>query len=184
MISSYIYVLAIDPGTKVNGVVLAVIDGHGEIVNIPFKGVLPTGRVAEILRQRTVAGYPIDDVVCERVGFYGKNSGDSLFETCIAIGRFREAWGQPIVRIYRQTIKALICQTTKAGDAQINQAVADRLGKPGTRALPGLTYGIKYHAKSALAVALAYTFLLLTGEVEQLRDDEDIDPECKDYWEI
>jgi hypothetical protein len=42
----------------------------------------------------------------------------------------------------------------RAKDANIRQALIDKIGPQGTKAQPGPTYGIKSHSWAALAVAV------------------------------
>jgi hypothetical protein len=56
--------------------------------------------------------------------------------------------------IYRKDIKLFLCGTMRAKDANIRQALIDKIGPQGTKAQPGPTYGIKSHSWAALAVAV------------------------------
>jgi hypothetical protein len=85
--------------------------------------------------------------------------GAEVFETCVWIGRFMQYWchfasEQSITRIPRKEVKVHLCGTTKAKDANIRQALIDRIGPQGTKKAPGPTYGVKSHCWPALAVAV------------------------------
>ena len=56
--------------------------------------------------------------------------------------------------VYRQDVKQFLCHSARAKDGNIRQAIIDRLGPPGVKSAPGVTYGISKHLWSALAVAL------------------------------
>ena len=92
----------------------------------------------------------------EMVASYGMAVGATVFETCVWIGRFTQAWHEPeqVRLIFRKTIATHICGRSKANGSEIRQALIDRFGKPGTKKAPGLTYGITSHAWSAFAVAI------------------------------
>ena len=111
----------------------------------------------------------------EMIASYGMAVGKTVFETCLWIGRFIEAnnavwhiWLQhqhkPHTLIYRKDVKMFLCNSTKAKDSNIRQAIIDRYpasggGKCpqiGTKKKPGPLYGISKDIWSALAVALTY----------------------------
>jgi len=56
--------------------------------------------------------------------------------------------------IYRRDIKMHFCHTMKGKDANIRQVLIDRLGPPGRKKTPGITYGIKKDLWQALAGAV------------------------------
>jgi hypothetical protein len=102
----------------------------------------------------------------EMVASYGMAVGRETFETVYWIGRFAERWDRHHVmqttRLYRRQdgdegIPAIVlhlCHDSRAKDANIRQALRDRFGPKGTKKHPGILYGIKDHAWSALAVAV------------------------------
>ena len=71
-----------------------------------------------------------EDLVIEQVPHDGSGMavGASVFDTCIQIGRFWEAWGRDPVLITRPAIKAQLCGTTRAKDSNVHQALVDRFG--------------------------------------------------------
>lgn len=107
-----------------------------------------------------------DAAAVEMVRSYGMSVGASVFETCVWIGRFveairltRQAPPEPAL-IYRGDVKLHHCHTMKATDANIRQALVDRLapstrnyGK-GTKAEPGFFYGFKADVWAAYALAV------------------------------
>jgi Holliday junction resolvasome RuvABC endonuclease subunit len=92
----------------------------------------------------------------EMIASYGMAVGKEVFETCVWIGRFIQAYQYPAaVRIvYRKDVKLHLCGTTKAKDTNIRVALIDLLGAPGTKKNPGPTFGVKSHAWAALGVAV------------------------------
>lgn len=97
-----------------------------------------------------------DILAIEMVASYGMPVGREVFETVRWIGRFQQAWSEPeaVKLVYRQDVKLHLCKSVRAKDANIWQALKDRFGEPGTAKNPGKLYGVKSHARAALAVAL------------------------------
>lgn len=95
----------------------------------------------------------------EWIESFGMAVGREVFETCYWVGRFAQAWRGPVVRVTRRQVKLHLCQSMRAKDANIRQALLDRFGGKaavGTKAKPGPLYGISAHKWSALAVAVTY----------------------------
>jgi len=90
------------------------------------------------------------------VASYGMPVGREVFETVRWIGRFQQAWHKPeeVRLIYRRDVKLHLCGSMRAKDPHVWQALIDKLGPVGTKASPGPLYGVKSHARSALAVAV------------------------------
>lgn len=95
----------------------------------------------------------------EMIASYGMPVGREVFETCLWIGRFIEAWGGQHRLVYRREVKLFHCESVRATDANIRAAIIDRFGPGkskaiGTKAAKGPLYGLKGDEWSALAVAL------------------------------
>jgi hypothetical protein len=112
-------------------------------------GHLPNAEIRQIL-----IGREYDHVACEMIASYGMAVGASTFETCVWIGRFIEVSRVEVELIFRKDIKLFLCGTMRAKDANIRQALLDKIGPQGTKKTPGPTYGIKSHTWAALAVAV------------------------------
>lgn len=98
-----------------------------------------------------------EKVVIEQIASYGMAVGETVFETCVWTGRFMEILGPGrVLRVKRQVIKLHHCQSPRAKDANIRQALIDRFGEPGTKKNPGKTYGISKDIWAALAIATWY----------------------------
>jgi hypothetical protein len=82
--------------------------------------------------------------------------GREVFETCVWIGRFQQVWRDPeaVKLVYRRDVKLHLCGNSRAKDANIRQALIDKLGPVGTKAAPGPLYGVRSHAWAAVAVAV------------------------------
>jgi hypothetical protein len=97
----------------------------------------------------------------EMIASYGMPVGHEVFDTCVWIGRFIEAWGGPFTFVYRRDVKLHLCGSSRAKDGNVRQALLDRYGGKksalGTKASPGPLYGFKADIWSALAVAVTYS---------------------------
>lgn len=71
-------------------------------------------------------------VFIEMVASYGMAVGETVFETVYWIGRFAgmaaEVAGVHVDRVYRKDIKLHLCQSMRAKDGNIRQALIDRYG--------------------------------------------------------
>ena len=98
-----------------------------------------------------------DVLVLEMVASYGMPVGASIFETCVWIGRFIQARKCPDFEyIYRKEEKMNLCQSMKAKDSNIRQALIDRFGEVGTKKAQGWFYGFKKDVWAAYAVGTTY----------------------------
>ena len=141
-------ILAIDPGTTESGWVL--FDGKRVLAS----AIYPNAEALVHLLRGWTAG--ADALAIEMIASYGMPVGREVFETCVWIGRFQQAWRAPdeVRLVYRRDVKLHLCGSPKAKDANIRQALIDKLGPVGTKAAPGPLYGVKSHAWAALAVAV------------------------------
>ena len=109
----------------------------------------------------------IDEVVIEMVASYGMAVGASVFETCVTIGRFVQLFTRlPVNMMYRKDVKMHLCHSMRAKDANIRQAIIDRLGPPGTKKNPGKTFGVKADIWAALACAVTFADTRPKGEAD------------------
>lgn len=97
-----------------------------------------------------------DHLAIEMIASYGMPVGKEVFETCIWIGRYIEFFNGPHTLIYRKDVKMHLCNSVKAKDANIRQALLDKVGPQGTKKAPGPTYGISKDVWSALAIAVTF----------------------------
>lgn len=114
-----------------------------------------------------------DYCAIEMVACYGMPVGAEVFDTCVMIGRFVQAFGKPTNLITRLTVRHHLCHTAKAGDPNIRQALIDRFGGTrklaiGTKRKPGPLHGVKLHLWAALAVAVTWW--------DTVRPLDDVDP--------
>jgi hypothetical protein len=138
-------VIGVDPGTEKSA--FATFNG---------KDVLAFG-IVENNALRHHAMWEHQNVFCEMIASYGMAVGASTFETVYWIGRFVELAaisGGNVTRVFRKDIKLHLCNSPRAKDANVRQALIDRIGPQGTKKNQGPTYGIKSHEWAALAVAV------------------------------
>ena len=151
------YTLAIDPGPAQSGWCLLLGD---ELLD---SGVRPNADMLDFIKHRHFQIYPAR-VAIEMIASYGMPVGKEVFETCLWIGRFVQAWRDPdsVLLVYRKDVKMHLCGTVKAKDGNVRQAIIDlypasgggATPQIGTKAKPGPLYGVSSHAWPALGVAL------------------------------
>ena len=146
-------ILGIDPGPEESGWVM---------LNADFVSAAGVDDNHQVLRM--VSDFPARETVAiEMIASYGMAVGKDVFETVFWIGRFYQAFqGVRIHRIPRLDVKMHLCHDSRAKDANIRQALIDKLGPPGTKQSPGATYGVTKHAWAALAVAVTAAETRLT----------------------
>lgn len=149
-------ILAIDPGTAQSAWLIYDVEAS-QIVNC---GIDNNQWVCDTFYRAEDSGLT---PVIEMVACYGMPVGKETFETCVWIGRFLESFGCGEL-IYRKDIKLHLCQSMRAKDANVRQALLDlhsstgggATPQVGTKSKPGPLYGVKSHIWSALAIAITY----------------------------
>lgn len=144
--------IAIDPGTTESGVCCFE---DGELAD----AYVATNNDLRLYLSRDIRTPQTAEVVIEMIASYGMAVGKETFETCVWIGRFSEASGGAH-RLFRREVKMHFCQSARAKDANIWQAILDRYGGKdlavGKKANPGPLYSVKSHARAALALGLCW----------------------------
>ncbi len=103
----------------------------------------------------------------EMVASYGMAVGQEVFDTVFWIGRFWEkaGWHYDMKQlIYRKDEKINLCNSMKAKDKNIRQALIDRFGVVGVKKNPGWFYGVSKDVWSAIAVGVTYHDMYLKSE--------------------
>lgn len=146
-------ILALDPGTDQTG--WAFTDGE----DVFASGVNPNADIFGVMRRTAPQILAI-----EMIASYGMPVGREVFETCVWIGRYVQAWHSPedVQLVYRKDVKLHLCGTNKAKDGNVRQAILDLFPRTGggatpqigTKAKPGPLFGVSTHAWPALGVAL------------------------------
>src|SRR3954468_22224220 len=95
-------ILALDPGTLQSGYV--VFDG----ARVTESGVLGNADVVTWLKS---PGWTATTLAIEMIASYGMPVGREVFETCVWIGRFQQAWhaAADVRLVYRNQVKMLLC---------------------------------------------------------------------------
>lgn len=149
-------ILAIDPGTTESA--WCVYDGE-RLLDSDIQ-------VNEVVLTKLRMGFGRDcDLAIEMVASFGMPVGREVFETVLWIGRFVEAAsqsGRVAELVYRKDVKLHLCQSSRAKDPHVRQAILDRFPRSGGGSTPqvgiakspGPLYGIRSHVWSALAVAI------------------------------
>ncbi len=159
-------VIAVDPGTE-QSAIIAYPRRKGHYIGCSDAEILSNNDLIERIhfyadwaRCNTRHGNIPAYFAIEQVRSYGMAIGATTLDTVEWSGRFIQAWltvsvlpEESVLRIPRIEIKSHLCHSGRAKDANVRQALIDRLGEPGTKKNPGPTYGIKSHLWSALAVA-------------------------------
>lgn len=144
-------ILALDPGTDKTGWCLLLGDR-----------VIGSGVESNDQMLAKVLARGASTLAVEMIASYGMPVGREVFETCVWIGRFVQAWGGSAEMVYRKDVKMHLCGTAKAKDGNVRQAILDlypRTGggatpQVGTKGQPGPLYGVSTHAWAALGVAI------------------------------
>lgn len=161
-------VLAIDPGTEVSGWCL----WNSETFRPVSMGIYDHAQMREALYLH-LRGECVDALVIEEFQSYGMPVGRDVLETIKHVGRFwqiaddlRDIDDLDVAFIKRPTVKAYLCNSTKAKDPNVNQAIRDKACEfhgisekalKGRKADPGPFYGVRSHIWSAIALAITYT---------------------------
>lgn len=143
-------ILGIDPGTTESGWVLL---RDTKVVDAAVTD------NAETLTLIAKHSHRNNYLVIEKIASFGMPVGADVFETVFWSGRMAQTYyaaggAHDVIRIPRIDVKMNLCHDSRAKDANIRQALIDRLGPPGTVKQPGPTHGVKSHAWAALAVAV------------------------------
>jgi hypothetical protein len=151
-------ILAIDPGSTESAYV--VIDDN--LKPVEFGKIENKELLSEIYKNQFYEKH----IAIEMIASYGMAVGKEVFETCVWIGRFQEAilsMSMPHIRyIYRKDEKMNLCNSMKANDATIKQALVDRFASgvsnhgKGSKKEPGWFYGFKADVWAAYAVGVTY----------------------------
>lgn len=158
-------IMAIDPGNERSGFVI-------------MKGlkIIDAGKLSNDIVMETIRYEIYSILVCEMIASYGMAVGQTVFDTCVWIGRFLQAAKMEnketgiVFRKKEQKEKGIesvcmyICHNARAKDKNIRQAIIDmypatgggKIQQVGTKKQPGPLYGISGDMWSALAIAITY----------------------------
>jgi hypothetical protein len=148
-------ILAIDPGP----VESAWLKWDNNLKKVIACDIEPNDKLFVVITQFIIDHKDIGQIVIEEIACYGMAVGKEVFLTCRWSGRFeQEAFRQDSIVEYlpRRECKINLCQSMKAKDTNIRQALIDRFGVQGTKKNPGPLYGVTNDKLAALAVAVTW----------------------------
>lgn len=160
-------ILAIDPGSVESGVVLIRESDFKPLVAEKINNEDLLYNIELNVYERIQGDECLEHVAIEMIGSYGMAVGQTVFETCVWIGRIIQTVKKvdediKIKYIYRKDEKINLCNSMKAKDSNIIQALIDRFapntpnkGK-GSKNVPGWFYGFKKDIWQAYAVGITY----------------------------
>lgn len=145
-------ILALDPGP----VQTAYLQWNGhEITGV---NIASNESVASLIEAYGKFGDRKVIVACEHLQCFGMPVGKEVFETAYWIGEFRATCRLyhrlTFQRVMRSEVKMHLCNSMRATDANIRQALIDRFGDKGTKKAPGVTFGLRKDLWSAFAIAV------------------------------
>lgn len=155
-------IFAIDPGNTYSAYVLYDPEAH----DVQAKGKLENYDMLKLLAMQTHDGEC--QFVIEMIASYGMPVGKDVFETCLWIGRFLQEietqQGVDADLIYRKSVKMHLCNSVRAKDSNIRQAIIDlfpasgggKTPQVGTKSEPGPLFGVSADIWAALGVALTH----------------------------
>lgn len=149
-------IIAIDPGSEQSAYVEYYKDGR-----VHSFGKRPNEELINWDVLRYSGKLSNSFLAIEMIASYGMPVGASVFDTCVWIGRFIQAWNGPYELVYRRDVKLHLCGQARAKDGNVRQAIIDRFGGKekaiGRKASPGPLYGVSGDTWQALAVAITYS---------------------------
>jgi hypothetical protein len=165
-------IIAIDPGPEQSGIVYMV-DGKLKGASIEANSAIIHILEANCaLRKRVYTkAKPYVHLAIEMPQSRGNIIPQSVLDTCVWVGRFRQVAGIPSTPIFPATIRTWLCGKPAVTKAAIKSALKDHYGEVGTEKNPGPLFGIKAsedHKWYALAVGTAW-YMMQECEHEQGR---------------
>lgn len=141
-------ILSIDPGSTESAYCLIEEETYKPI---------EFGKIDNTLLLIKLGELKYDKLIIEMIASYGMAVGQTVFETCVWIGRFlQRRTCADYEYIYRKEEKMNLCHSMKAKDSNIRQALIDRFGVVGTKKNKGWFYGFKADIWAAYAVGVTY----------------------------
>lgn len=147
--------LAMDPGNE-ESALIELDDELRPVWSMKANNIV----IRERIYRARLRDLPASHLAIEMIASYGMPVGREVFETCLWIGRFVEAWCSAYTLVYRREVKSFMCGNSKAKDSNIRQAVLDRYGGKnaaiGNKKTPGPLYGLTGDLWQALAVGVTW----------------------------
>lgn len=153
--------IAIDPGTTQSAFVKMVAD------QIVSAAIWENDKVRTLIDVESVGV-----IVCEQFECFGMPVGKESFETVRWTGRFEQTAldsGKEFKMIPRRVAKLHLCQSARAKDQNVRQALIDKYGGKACTKKGGSLHGISSHLWSALAIGVTYLETQITPEQIQAK---------------
>jgi len=153
------YVIGIDPGPTQSAIaVIQRQDGEYSLQDFDYD---TNAEIARFIRN-----YSADRLIIENVSHYGRGVGQSVFDTCFAVGYFY-AVAEPyffVELIKKPDVGHVITGSRRATKSQVQQAIKERFNPTGGGSDPykgiksnqGPLYGTSNHILDAIGVAIAW----------------------------
>lgn len=163
-------ILAIDVGTTESG--CAIMQFEKDDIDLIIFGKMANENLMQIVKHQDY-----DQLVYEQFQSFGMAVGESTIESILWNGRFIQAAIDrhiPVERVYRKEEKLCLCNSLKAKDSNIRQALIDRYAKTdkkngrGTKKAPDVFYGVSKDVWSAIAVGVTWK----EKKEEEMREKE------------
>lgn len=152
--------IAIDPGSTHSAV--ATFDDDGlfvlslKLLNYDLINILRNRYLRFNSGDRYFVCGAAKHLAIEGMACYGMSVGAEVFDTCFWSGRFVQAWGDGFTKVYRKDVKLHLCNSVRAKDKNVRQAIIDRYGGKdaaiGCKAKRGPLYGVSSDQWAAIAV--------------------------------
>jgi len=150
-------VLAIDPGNEESA--WCIYDGSRVLDFAKEENAAVRSRLAFELTRFDCARH----VAIEMIACYGMAVGREVFDTCRFIGTLEECATRaslPVTLVYRREVKLHLCNSAKAKDGNVRQALLDLWGGKaaavGKKASPGPLYRVSGDVWAAVGVAVTW----------------------------
>lgn len=117
-------------------------------------GKIPNEQLLKIVKEEQY-----DKMVYEEFQSYGMPIGQTTITSITWNGRYIQSCldrNKSVEYIYRKEEKMNLCNSMKAKDSNIRQALIDRFGIVGVKKAPGWFYGFKKDIWAAYAVGITY----------------------------
>lgn len=173
-------ILAIDAGTIESGyAIMQFLDDELKL--------LVFGKTSNAHLMQIVKSERYDQLVYEQFQSFGMAVGESTIEAILWNGRFIQAAidnNRPVDRVYYKEEKICLCNSLRAKDANIRQALIDRYAKTdfkngkGTKKEPDVFYGVGKDVWSAIAVGVTF----MEKEKEKERNAKKEQEEGVERW--
>lgn len=180
-------IIGVDPGTSLTAYSIVEVK-HGTLNQVLQKDKTNNQEIYNAILQSLNEYLTLEkiqtcdiNIAIEHMESHGMAVGMTTFETCYFIGELKYKLSHELYndiinnmnnnidininlyRIYRSQEKSYICNSVRAKDSNIRQALIDKFGEVGTKNNQGYFYGFKADIWSSFAVAYTYYLMALNN---------------------